>query len=313
METGRRHAVIPWLAQAPATPALNMWNAPAGTPEIWMKVGIAMLAGFGLLAALIAAPTRLRRPISGAFIFLAGLFWVLVFLFPKPIDSQTPHEQRPRGFVQDVSFWLADAIPVVSNFSNILTAFILGLGVFSLVRIHLMRVAKKQNDWPFSVVLLVSMVAMATFGYWDWKTRLDLGGAKVDEAWPLAAYGKDLLFDGMLQVMEAAMFSLIAFFILSAAYRAFRIRSVEATILLCAALIAMLNLMGAVVVTWDGMIESFGKDNAFLMNFTLSSVAGFIRDNLQTPGIRAIDFGIGLGALAMGLRLWLSLERVGGN
>lgn len=304
--------MIPFLAQVEA-PTYNMWNAEPGSAKLWTSILIATVVGFAVMVGMLYAPTRMRKPIASAAIFLAGLFWVMVFLFPQPIDGQVAPEQRPPGMVQGVSFWLADAIPVVGTFANILTAFILGLGVFSLVRIHLLRVTKRQRDWPFSIVLLVSIVAMASFGYADWRSRLGENAQKVEENWPLSAYGKDLLFDGMLQVMEAAMFSLIAFFILSAAYRAFRIRSVEATILLAAAMIAMLSLMGAVVVGWDGMIESVTNKDPFLLNFTLSSVSGFIRDNLQTPGIRAIDFGIGLGALAMGLRLWLSLERAGAN
>ena len=104
------------------------------------------------------------------------------------------------------------------------------------------------------------------------------------------------------------MFSIIAFYILSAAYRAFRIRSVEATILLASALIMMLSLMGAVEYMWNGLFDHSG---AFVANFQLTEIARWIRDTFQTPGIRALEFGIGLGALAMGLRLWLSLEKGG--
>jgi hypothetical protein len=38
----------------------------------------------------------------------------------------------------------------------------------------------------------------------------------------------------------------------------------------------------------------------------------WLRNTFQVPSIRGIDFGVGIGALAMGLRLWLSLERTGG-
>ncbi|MEZ5162691.1 MAG: hypothetical protein R2688_02865 [Fimbriimonadaceae bacterium] len=40
-------------------------------------------------------------------------------------------------------------------------------------------------------------------------------------------------------------------------------------------------------------------------------VAGWLRSNMQIPAIRAIEFGVGLGALAMGLRIWLGLEKGG--
>jgi len=38
-----------------------------------------------------------------------------------------------------------------------------------------------------------------------------------------------------------------------------------------------------------------------------------LRAAIQTPAIRGIDFGVGIGLLAMGLRLWLSLEKTGGE
>jgi hypothetical protein len=114
--------------------------------------------------------------------------------------------------------------------------------------------------------------------------------------------------------MDAAMFSIIAFFILSAAYRAFRIRSIEATVLLASALVVMLSLMGAVTNAWQGGIDTLAHGNqaSFLQNFSLDTIRGWLTNNVQTPSIRGIDFGIGIGSLAMGLRLWLSLERTGG-
>jgi hypothetical protein len=113
----------------------------------------------------------------------------------------------------------------------------------------------------------------------------------------------------MLQQMDAAMFSLIAFFILSAAYRAFRVRSVEATILLATALLFIVSLMGIVEPLWN---QISGTDpSSFRYNFSLTSISSWMTRSVQTPSIRAIDFGIGIGALAMGLRLWLSLEKAG--
>src|SRR5262249_52988207 len=120
---------------------------------------------------------------------------------------------------------------------------------------------------------------------------------------------------GQFQVMESAMFSIIAFFILSAAYRAFRIRSIEATILLAAALIMMLSLMGGLVHAWDGTVSNLAhwQPDSFWNNFKLTDGSNWIKSTLQTPAIRAIEFGVGIGALAMGLRLWLSLEKGGVN
>jgi hypothetical protein len=101
------------------------------------------------------------------------------------------------------------------------------------------------------------------------------------------------------------------------------VRSIEATVLLATALLVILSLMGAVEYLWGSGVASiagYGGDaakmeaaNSFAQNFTLTAIRGWIQATVQTPSIRAIDWGIGIGALAMGLRLWLSLERTGGN
>jgi hypothetical protein len=305
-----------WIAQlAPPNPP-TFWNAPPGSAEVFIKIGIAFIFGVALIFGLMAAPVRLRRPIIAFVTFISGLFWVLYYVWPQPIDRQ-PNE-LPVGPMEGMGFWLGDALPIVTNFTNILSGFLLGLGIYSLARVHGRRLAKLQRDWGFSVVLFASMLVMVVFGYWDWNTRLGDAGAELDNPinWGLANYGRDFLFEGLLQQMDAAMFSVIAFYILSAAYRAFRVRSIEATILLGTALIVMLSLMGAVEYLWNQQVINTltgGNPNHFLQNFSLTEVATWLRNTFQVPSIRGIDFGVGIGALAMGLRLWLSLERTGGG
>lgn len=290
------------------------WSHPAGDSALIVKLAICFLLGVGAIVACSFAPLRARRAIVGGATFIAGAYWVLYYLWPQSI-SRGPLDV-PVGTVESVGFWLEDAKPIVSVFAQVITAFLLGLGVYSLLRIHLGRLFKKQKDWEFSLVLLVCIALMATFGYADWRARTFLEGKEglTDPAnWGFIQYARDFFFDGMLQELDAAMFSIIAFFILSAAYRAFRIRSVEATILLSAALIVMLSLMGAVAYVWGELMLTLGGGNpdSFVTNFGLREISMWLQNYVQTPSLRAIDFGIGVGALAMGLRLWLSLERGG--
>jgi hypothetical protein len=116
--------------------------------------------------------------------------------------------------------------------------------------------------------------------------------------------------------MDAAMFSIIAFFILFAAYRAFRIRSVESTILLGTALIVMLSLMAGIeYYTSEVLLRGItgGDVSHFANNFSLVEIRAWISNNVQAPGIRALGWGTTIGAVSMGLRLWLSLEKGGGK
>lgn len=295
--------------------ALNFWNGANGTGILWAKIFGGLIFGILVVFGLMSLPPQFRRTVVAGVTFLAGLIYILYWLWPRPIGREPG--TLPNGPIEAGGFFLADSVQVVGGFYNILAGFLLGLGVFSILRIHVRKLARQQQDWAFSAVLLVSMLAMIVFGYTDWLSRLSSPGNPIwDDVlqYPMSSKIYDVLFEGLLQQMDAAMFSVIAFYILSAAYRAFRVRSVEATILLLTALIVMLSLMGAVAYLWDSQAigAMTGNDpNSFLNNLKLASISGWLRDTFQTSSLRGIDFGIGIGALAMGLRLWLSLERGG--
>lgn len=302
------------FAQAVPDPRLNFWNGVNDSSSLWWKIGIAFALGVLLVFVLLRTPPAMRKFVVGGATFIAGFVYIISWLWPAPI-ARVPGTQ-PNGPVESVGFFIADTVGVVGDFYNILAGLLLGLGVYSILRIHLRKCVKRQHDWGFSVVLLLGIVAMIAFGYVDWHSRQGPGASALESMsnWSFWNYGGDFLFDGLLQQMDAAMFSLIAFFILSAAYRAFRVRSVEATILLVAALIMIISLMGAFVYIWDTkMIGALTNHDAgsFLNNFQLSVMSKWLQDNLQTSSLRGVDFGVGIGLLAMAMRLWLSLEKGG--
>jgi len=302
------------LQATPTAPTETFFGRNPGSGAL-IAAGVAFIVGMAIYMAMTQAPTRLRRPLVWFFTFLAGGYYVAFWLWPKPIDRQPG--QIPNDFVENVGFILSDAQGRVAVVANVITAFLLGLGIFSLLRIHVSRLAKKQKDWFFSALLLVSLLAMVIVGYIDWRTFQNDTESKLQtmENWTTVNYAKDLLFDGMLQNMDAVMFSMIAFFILSAAYRAFRIRSIEASVLMASALIAMLNLLGLVDYAINSAIDAAtgGDPTSILNNLRLSEAARWVQSTMQVPAIRALEFGVGLGALAMGLRLWLGLEKGGVN
>ena len=307
-------------------PRLNFWNGANGSSDLWLKIGAGFVGGMILVLLLTRVPPQFRKYIVGAGTFLAGFVYVAYWLWPAPIARQDG--TLPNGFVEHVGFYLDDSVQVVGDFYNILAGLLLGLGVFSIVRIHARKFLRFQQDWGFSLVLLLCMVVMIVIGFADYPSRIGPNAAKLDvqSNWSTINYARDLLFDGLLQTMDAAMFSIIAFYILSAAYRAFRIRSIEATILLATALIMMLSLMGGVTYFWNSVVDSMSPhivqhgttlsvpdSGSFIQNFKLNNIAQWLQDTLQTSSLRGIDFGVGIGALAMGMRLWLSLEKGGVN
>ena len=101
-----------------------------------------------------------------------------------------------------------------------------------------------------------------------------------------------IFFDHVMMPILATMFSLLAFFIASAAYRAFRARNLLSSLLLLAALIVMLRFN-----PYLPFAEYFAKTSNWLMNVP----------NLAAQ--RAIVIGIGLGIVATALKVILGIER----
>lgn len=290
---------------------IGQWYFGPGGPSSAPYIIGALIVGVILTIGLLNAPVKVRRAIIVTVTFLVGLYYVLFWLWPKPIGL-TP-DQVPLNQSEWVGKWFADSTQVFQSIDQTLRAMLLGLGVWSVVSIHGMRLLRKQKDWIFSGILLLSACTMVFVTYSNYNQQIANPELSSPDKWGAMQYAHNFLFDGMLQAMDAAMFSVIAFFILSAAYRAFRIRSIEATILLASALIMMLSLIAGVEYASTDLMKSVtGNDPGhFANNFTLSSMADWIKNTVRAPGIRALEFGIGIGALTMGIRLWLSLEKTG--
>ena len=101
------------------------------------------------------------------------------------------------------------------------------------------------------------------------------------------------LYDHVFYPCNATMFALLAFFIASAAFRAFRARNVESALLLGAAVLVMIGL-----VPMGRVISPFFPE-----------LADWIVDVPNNAGRRAILMGAALGAIVTGLRVILGLER----
>jgi hypothetical protein len=304
--------MLDFLAQAGPRPFFVF--DPGDSRLIFAILGV-LVVGFAFMFLLMQTPSNLRRYVVGFFCFLGGSFYVAEFLWPKPLGADTATE-IPANAVEQVGFVLANSLQDVGRIANAVAALLIGLGIMSILRVHTNRIRRRTENWQFSIVLLTSAVVMAVIGFSDWYVRTfnDPDGRLNESAnWLFVNRANDFLFEGIYQQMDAAMFSMIAFFILSAAYRAFRIRSVEATVMMASALILMLNLMGGLSFAWGTVIDNAVNGGAphFLLNFKLTEIAGWLRNNMQVPAIRAIEFGVGIGALAMGLRIWLGIEKGG--
>ena len=247
-----------------------------------------------LFFALSLTPGRLRKPIIALITFLAGLFYALEFFWPvvPPLAKGMP--PIPKGMLQPGENFLTPLLKPIADISIVLQAFAIGLGVVSIISLHFRNIVKRRENAPFSAVLLGSALAMTIVGIVQ-ETQPD------DSPWKAA---HKILYNGAFSNLNSAMFSIIAFYIVSAAYRAFRIRSVEATILLVSAALVMI---GQVVV--GQALTNWLPETGFAANFRTEVIGDWIIKQVNSPAQLAINLGLGIGLLAASLRIWLSLER----
>ena len=154
------------------------------------------------------------------------------------------------------------------------------------------------------------------------------------------------MFRFIFTPLSATMFALLAFFVASASYRAFKIRNFEATLLLVSGIIIMLGrvpiggnisawfIMYIVVLALAAGVNTWLKNRTYTLvavvgGLLLVTVAGFITgwpvdqpgifylpvlqdwiyNNPNVAGARAIMIGIGLGIFASSIRYILGIEK----
>jgi hypothetical protein len=202
----------------------------------------------------------MKRQIPLAITFFFGIFMIIQYFIPHHVVNEWG------GRFQ--------------RWTIIVLAFAYVLGVANVMRINLEKVYRKERDWPYKLVTCVSLVAMMMVGL-------------------VEGIGQDTLFISRLYnqlyvPMGATMYSTLAFFIASAAYRAFRIRTWHAALL---AITAMLVMIGRIPIgqnIWSG----FPRFSDWIMF-----------DGPNMVGQRAILIGAALGAISTGLKMIFGIER----
>ena len=164
------------------------------------------------------------------------------------------------------------------TWATVVYAFALILGSLSLWRSHWRKVADRRPNWPYSIVTLGALFAMTALG-------ITMG---VREGSPA-----EHIFNAVNAPLVSTMFALLAFVIASAAFRAFRARSVEATLLLATAVVMMIGRV------------SIGE----FISPHLPGITEWLLDVPNLAAKRAIAIGVGLGAVSTALKLILGIER----
>ena len=206
--------------------------------------------------------------------FLAGLFYFLEFILPAKIgrynNPLTPYIQPVGEFL--IVFW----------------GFSIGVGALSLMVSHYRKIKLKRPGWAYSIVFFISMIAMMIAVYLN-----------STHPTPKARFMYELLFTHMYMPLGATIFSLLALFMASAAYRGMKIRTLEGAVMVLSAIIVMLGQVP--IGLW--------LTHKLPAKAQLPRISAWILNVANTAAYRAVIFGIAVGAIAMAIRVWLSLEK----
>ena len=175
----------------------------------------------------------------------------------------------------------------VIDWGLIISPFALVLAVVTLIQTHAARVHRRTEHWQYSFIVFAGIIIMVCVG-------VPFGEQNSVFVW---------LYDNVQVPMDATMFSLLAFFIASAAFRAFRARSFEATLLLITAMIVMLGNVPIGDLVWNKVMSwTPWADGA-------SGTRQWILDILNSAARRGIILGVSLGVISQSIRIILGIER----
>lgn len=273
------------------------------------------------------------------------------------------------GIIMIMSFFSGPALPTIKSLEEIfpqwiqiIMTFTMILGAFSLIRFNCQKIARKQNGWGYSVVLLVGFFLMALLGMisGSWpalEPKFEVGtkfrcladnrlsdeeievlnvkitkeGAKIvtirsnkldpNTNKPIVRdvsadrlktpmmsninILQQVMFEGVFKSAQSTMFALLAFFVASASFRAFRIKSKEAGLLMFSAFIVMLGN-----VPLGNMLSNVFSYLPFIGKFLdIAAIKEWIMAYPSSAAQSAILIGAMLGYISSSLKIIFGVER----
>ena len=182
----------------------------------------------------------------------------------------------------------------MTTWFRIIGGFGLFIGAYSLLHMHVTRIRRKQPGWAYSVFVFLGAAGMIFLGLYNG------GYGPFTDAPPGEQTWFDWGYDYVQVPCGATIFSILAFFMASAAFRTFRAKNFSAAMLLLAAIIVM---FGRVPISGAVGQLLFGNPRVF------PDAADIVMGYPNLAAKRGILLGISLGAISQSLRILFGIER----
>ena len=176
------------------------------------------------------------------------------------------------------------------NWAATITAVALVVGLLNVVTTHVGRISKRQSDWGYSLVLLISMLSVIFVGTL-FPLQTQEGGFTV----PTSLIEQPIrdIFNQVYQPLAASFLALLAFFSLSAALRAVQRRTADALVIVGVALVVLL-------------VAAIPQLEALPL---LGESVRWINEYLVLAGARGLLLGGAIGALVAGVRVLIGFDQ----
>ena len=200
------------------------------------------------------------------------------------------------GVLTLVSYYVPHKVSVnyietMNKWENIVVAFAFLLGLVSLFFSHYNKIARKADGWGYSLFVFIGFLAMVIPSYVsNGKQMTDSG---------LTSLGWSFKF--IYNALSGTMFAVLAFYIVSTAYRSFRIKSKQAFVLFLAAFILILGKVPLGQMIWDGVLGWTGQG--------VNDVIEWIMQVPAVAGKRGIMIGIAIGAIVTSMKIIFGIEK----
>ena len=246
--------------------------------KVTLVVLFALIPIVGIVLGLKAPALRSKIPLLIA--FFAGLIPIVSLYVPKAFLS------GDGGMSPRLDEWLI-----------IVAGFALVLGITNVVGTNARKIRRRETGWPFAIVLLTGLFVTGGLGIYGAISKKGIGSDT-----PF-----DWIYVNMFQPLQSTIFALLAFFMASAAFRAFRARNTEATILLVAGAVVMMGrvpLLEFLAAPFPPLQPSAAAASQFLGKAT-----EWIMNTPNGAAQSGIIIGAALGAASMAIRVILGIER----